>query len=118
MKNAIGDTPQQLAQGLMFDGEVWTKERIQALQKQAKDWQKAANSWSMLCGKLTAYMASHKIDITSKKAKQALAERDAEISKAAFIAGAYRQRFCDDNGIDFELEDALVYVASKAKEQS
>ena len=94
-----------------------TAERDAAI-KQAKEWKKSAQSWNLLCGRLTAYMTSHKIDITSKKAKQALAERDAEISKAAFIAGAYRQRFCDDNGIDFELEDALVYVASKAKEQS
>jgi hypothetical protein len=36
MKIQIGDTPKQLAQGLMFDGEVWTKDRIQALQKQVE----------------------------------------------------------------------------------
>jgi len=29
----IGDTPQQLRQGLMFDGELWTQERINELQK-------------------------------------------------------------------------------------
>ena len=32
----IGDTPQQLEQGLMFDGEVWTKYRIKALQAQVE----------------------------------------------------------------------------------
>ena len=36
----IGDTPQQLEQGLMFDGEVWTKDRIQALQAQVKELSK------------------------------------------------------------------------------
>jgi hypothetical protein len=42
-----------------------------------------------------------------------LYEHDKLIAKSAFIAGAARQRFCDDSGIDFDLEDALVYVTSQ-----
>ena len=72
-----------------------TAERNLALE-QAKNWRKSANSWNLLCGKLTAYMTSHKIDITSKKAKQALAEHDAEIAAKAYQKG-YSQGWKDSS---------------------
>ena len=87
MISNIGDTPQQLEQGLMFDGEVWTKERIQALQVQVKQLRKYGN---LLCVSLAystdAFAEGYRSlwkEALNKTPTQYLAERDAEVAVKA-----------------------------------
>ena len=70
MISNIGDTPKQLEQGLMFDGEVWTKDRIQALQAQVVELTRLLNYQEKQTEELVL-IAIGEVN---------LAERDAEIA--------------------------------------
>jgi hypothetical protein len=91
MKIQIGDTPKQLAQGLMFDGEVWTKERIQALQAQVEQLRDAMQDLMNFQVKNLDVWHNAPYDHCYKLLKstpaQCLAERNTEVAKVAFIAG-------------------------------
>jgi hypothetical protein len=54
----IGDTPKQLKQGLMFDGEVWTEDRIKALQAQVEQLREFLTEASMIAGFLSYHLHS------------------------------------------------------------
>ena len=96
MISNIGDTPKQLEQGLMFDGEVWTKERIKSLQAQLEKLRKlhcdltnADMVFEEDCH--TGYLITHdqleEMEFIFRESAQCLAERDAEIAKGGFIEG-------------------------------
>ena len=84
MISNIGDTPQQLEQGLMFDGEVWTKDKIQALQAQVEQLRIKFNDLTSCHLNSDFNEALSKLrHALNKTPAQCLAERDAEIAAKA-----------------------------------
>jgi hypothetical protein len=113
MKIQIGDTPKQLTQGLMFDGEVWTKERIQALQAQLEQLREVTNYYQQ--GQVPSDEAIneliHRINLTPA---QCLAERDADAMEAA---GKYLLSLITaPPSLHFTSADALYKRANKLRQ--
>ena len=90
----IGDTPKQLEQGLMFDGEVWTKDKIQALQAQVEQLRTRLDD-ILEDMQLSLELTANDCDVWKSRIKhtlaatpeQCLAKHDAEIAKCGFIEG-------------------------------
>lgn len=89
----IGDTPQQLEQGLLIDGELWTKERIYGLQSQVEQLRKAIIDATNTGAVTDTGKWVYNIDdsVLDKTPAQCLAEIKAQAGRDGFLAGLFSE---------------------------